>query len=350
MSEAYVRGVASDGSFARARGGCRLNSRAMVEDDTNQTADPDEPTRIRAFLSREVPPMVLGGEFADIREFLSALVFVSFVGGGIAILVIFDRKRGGEPPWALAVGSLLFLLALTLASLEVRRDGSEGRTKAAEEAALQQVSTTADQLRQAYSEVVGSAVEPSVGEDGRRTDASSGVIRSGGGDEGTPPLTPNALPFQPGPRNPAEFVVFWETTYQRIVQYHAEAHRQLRSSYRLAQMSAIAGFLLVAAIGVSAAFAPTKTQSIAAAAVGAVGAALAAYIGRTFNSTYSRALQRSGAFFHEPVVMARLLAAERLLSEYGDSDSVARAEALSTMISAAVNFESGAVPDPDIPA
>ncbi len=149
-------------------------------------------------------------------------------------------------------------------------------------------------------------------------------------------------------KNPAEFVSFWESTYKRLEDYHAEAGRQLRFSHLLAQGAGVVGFLVVLALGIIAARADTTSQAIAAAAVGTVGAALAAYGNRTFNSTYSKALGRSTAFFHEPVVTARLLA-ERLLAEYGDDDTAERAKALTIMISAAVAFDVGQVPSVEVP-
>ncbi len=281
---------------------------------------------------------------------------VVLVGGGIALLVYFHGTKGGDRWWVITLSVAMFLLVLVVAGIFADLDSKEEeRAKIDQQRALDQVTTTADQLRNAYREPLRSDVEAeglepdrSDGGGGDGAFGTDGAGTTGGPEEGADAQETFVHSTQPGPSNPAEFVVFWETTYKRIVAYHGEAHNQLRSSYRLAQMSAVAGFLLVAAIGISAAFVPSKTQSIAAAAVGAVGAALAAYIGRTFNSTYTKALQRSSAFFHEPVVMARLLAGERLLSEYGDADSAARAQALTTMIGAAVNFESGAVPGVEV--
>jgi hypothetical protein len=141
-----------------------------------------------------------------------------------------------------------------------------------------------------------------------------------------------------GPKNPAEFIAFWESTQGRINDYHQDATSQLRSSYLLAQTASVGGFIVLLGLGVTAAIADTTTQSVAAAAVATVGAALAAYTGRTFNRNYAKALARSTTFFHEPVVMARLLAAERLLAEYGDRDDE-RAKALTAMVQAAVSFD-----------
>jgi hypothetical protein len=145
----------------------------------------------------------------------------------------------------------------------------------------------------------------------------------------------------PRPKNPAEFVTFWESTYKRLEEYHGDAGRQLRWSYLLAQFAAVGGFTLVGLMGWAAANADSGSQAASAAAVGVVGAALAAFISRTFSATYSKTLARSTAFFHEPVVMARLLAAERLLDEYGPGGEQERFKAVTAMISAAVAFDVG---------
>ncbi len=146
------------------------------------------------------------------------------------------------------------------------------------------------------------------------------------------------------PRNPAEFVTFWESTYKRLEDYHEDAGRQLRSSYRLAQLAAVGAFILLLVMGLLAAQADDAAQAAAPAVVATLGAALAAYIGKTFNNTYTQTLVRSMAFFHEPLVMARMLAAERLLDEYGPENQEERAKALTVMISAAVAFDVGRVP------
>ncbi|MCU1392174.1 MAG: hypothetical protein JWM34_602 [Ilumatobacteraceae bacterium] len=102
---------------------------------------------------------------------------------------------------------------------------------------------------------------------------------------------------------------------------------------------------MVGTLGVIAARAHTATQAITAGAVGTVGGGLSGFISKTFNTTYKETLAQNNAYFHEPVVMARLLAAERLLAEYGD-DKAEKGKALTAMITAAVAFDIGSVPTP----
>lgn len=152
------------------------------------------------------------------------------------------------------------------------------------------------------------------------------------------------------PKNPNEFLGFWGDTQKQLASYHREARTQLKYAHILAQAAGSLGFILVLALGIAAASADTTSQAIAAATVGSVGAALAAFTSRTFNSTYTKALARSSAFFHEPVVASRLLAAERLLAEYAEEDGLERAKAITAMITAAVDFQLGQIPSVEYPA
>lgn len=192
------------------------------------------------------------------------------------------------------------------------------------------IESTSEALRKVYV----ASVDAGAGKMEGQVDAAASVTRA----------KELLAQLRSSPRNPAEFVTFWESTYKRLEDYHEDAGRQLRSSYRLAQIAAAGAFIVLVVMGVLAAQADDAAQAAAPAVIATLGAALAAYIGKTFNNTYTQTLVRSMAFFHEPLVMARMLAAERLLDEYGPENEAERAKALTVMISAAVAFDVGRLP------
>jgi hypothetical protein len=252
---------------------------------TNQMHDIENHTLCWSFLALcqkpRLDPDVFGLIHADTGTAITAITVVVFLGNLVGILLL------------------------------IYKNNKEEQTRSADR--IDTISDTSVALRNAYA---------SPEESGSRAQSTVGA-----------------------PRNPAEFVAFWESTYKRLENYHGDAGRQLRSSYHLAQVSAICGFTVVIVLGLVAAKSSDSTQTISAAAVATVGAALAAYISQTFNSTYARSLAQSASFFHEPVVLARLLAAERLLDRFGSSDDE-RAMALTMMIKAAVSFDLAEAPKP----
>jgi len=133
-----------------------------------------------------------------------------------------------------------------------------------------------------------------------------------------------------------DFVAIWKNTQDRINSYHSEARSQLRSSYWVMQIATICGFLVILILGIVAATAARSAiQAIVTGGVSAVAAALAAFIGSTFQSTYSQSLRQRMAYFDEPVVMARLLAGERLVTKLDESS--AKTDAIQRIIQAAVS-------------
>jgi hypothetical protein len=60
--------------------------------------------------------------------------------------------------------------------------------------------------------------------------------------------------------------------------------------------------------------AKTTTAAVTTGSLGAVGAALAAYIGKTFIRSQETAASHLRAYFDQPLELSRYLAAERLQS------------------------------------
>jgi hypothetical protein len=114
--------------------------------------------------------------------------------------------------------------------------------------------------------------------------------------------------------DPSALIAYWKASQARLDSYHIEAEAQLRLAYRVAQVVSVLGFCLVVALGIAASVSSTTAKAAVTASVATVGAALAGYIGRTFQHTYERALIQRMAYFQQPVVAVQLLTAERLLS------------------------------------
>ena len=74
----------------------------------------------------------------------------------------------------------------------------------------------------------------------------------------------------------------WEVTHSRIDFYHQIATGQARQSFAAAQLAAGVGFILIVFFAVLATLAHNSAGAITVGALGAVSAALAGYIGRTF--------------------------------------------------------------------
>lgn len=74
----------------------------------------------------------------------------------------------------------------------------------------------------------------------------------------------------------------WELTHSRIDLYHQIATSQARRSFAAAQVASAAGFILLFIFAYSAAHLKSPANAITTGALGAVSAALAGYIGRTF--------------------------------------------------------------------
>ena len=106
----------------------------------------------------------------------------------------------------------------------------------------------------------------------------------------------------------------WEVTHSRLDLYHQIATGQARRSFFTAQASIIAGFVLLVTFALLSVRAQTTASAITTAGLGAVSAALAGYIGRTFVRSQESAAAHLRAYFDQPLEFSKFLAAERLLS------------------------------------
>ncbi|MEV6197306.1 hypothetical protein AB0M19_33470 [Streptomyces sp. NPDC051920] len=109
--------------------------------------------------------------------------------------------------------------------------------------------------------------------------------------------------------------VLWDVTEKRLAYYHKIVTRQAEQSFRNGQVAMSAGFVVLI-LGASLALtADTTAKTVVAGTLSAIGAAIAAYIGRTFVRSQESASQHLLMYFRQPLELSRNLAAERLLAE-----------------------------------
>lgn len=130
--------------------------------------------------------------------------------------------------------------------------------------------------------------------------------------------------------------VLWELTNARLDQYHRIATGQARRSFTTAQSAIVVGFLLLIGFAVLSFRTNSTAVSITTAALGAVAAALAGYISRTFVRSQETSAKHLRAYFDQPLEFSRYLAAERLLSGQPDTKPEDRDALLQIIIKAMV--------------
>lgn len=105
----------------------------------------------------------------------------------------------------------------------------------------------------------------------------------------------------------------WNQAQNRLNAYHRLASSQSQFSFVMLMSVATAAFGIIGVVAWQAADARTTGGAVAGGAVGAVVGALAAYVNRTFQRIHREATSRLSAYFAQPLLLTRLLAAERLL-------------------------------------
>lgn len=123
----------------------------------------------------------------------------------------------------------------------------------------------------------------------------------------------------------------WEATHARLDLYHQIATGQARTSFRNAQIAMVAGFLLLILFAGIALWASTTAVAIVAGGLGAVSAALAGYVAKTFIRSQEAAATHLRSYFDQPLELSRYLAAERLVAD-GELSQEQRGEILSALV------------------
>ncbi|MFI5739141.1 hypothetical protein ACIA9I_12300 [Streptomyces anulatus] len=127
----------------------------------------------------------------------------------------------------------------------------------------------------------------------------------------------------------------WEATHARLDLYHQIATGQAKTSFRNAQVAMGTGFLLLVLFAGIALWASTTAVAIVAGGLGAVSAALAGYVAKTFIRSQEAAATHLRSYFDQPLELSRYLAAERLVAD-GDLTQEQRGEILSALVQAMV--------------
>ncbi|MGA5893925.1 TRADD-N-associated membrane domain-containing protein [Streptomyces venetus] len=123
----------------------------------------------------------------------------------------------------------------------------------------------------------------------------------------------------------------WSLTHRRLDLYHEIATNQARRSFVSAQISMGVGFALLVLFVVLALNVSNATGAIVTGGLGAVSAALAGFISKTFVKSQQSAADHLKAYFDQPLEFSRYLAAERLLADTGLPDDK-RAEVVAMLV------------------
>lgn len=132
----------------------------------------------------------------------------------------------------------------------------------------------------------------------------------------------------------SDFFQLWNVNQKRLDYYHEIATAQARQSFRNAQYAMIVGFAVIVVAAVAIVRAQNSTGAAIAGALGAVGAGLAAYVGRTFVKAQEESANHLRSYFAQPLELSRYLIAERLLDKASiDSrDAAAKEVALAILL------------------
>ncbi|TMR03396.1 hypothetical protein ETD83_10850 [Actinomadura soli] len=124
----------------------------------------------------------------------------------------------------------------------------------------------------------------------------------------------------------------WEVTQKRLDYYHQIATSQARTSFRNAQAAMVIGFVLLAVFATMAATADSTAAAAVTGALGAVAAALAGFISRTFVRSQDTSASHLRSYFDQPLEFSRYLAAERLLNSVQQLNEEQRAAILADLL------------------
>jgi hypothetical protein len=129
-----------------------------------------------------------------------------------------------------------------------------------------------------------------------------------------------------------ELSKLWTLTHRRLDLYHQIVTGQARRSFGAAQISMAIGFVVLIVFCVLVIKAPTSAASVTVGGLGAVGAAIAAYIGRTFIRSHEVAASHLREYFDQPSELSHYLLAERLLADAQDLAPDQRDATLSSLV------------------
>ncbi|MEU6568760.1 RNA-binding domain-containing protein [Streptomyces parvulus] len=284
--------VSSDGEVA-----IRVGSGITTIPASNFTSDsPHTPNSNRIFPEDQAALQNRRRAFR--RRNVLIITIAAFVLPGALFLVRFLQ---GKDPASLAPGTALLSFSILLSGLAIELVGWRPQDE--------HVAQTRERVRQAEAELEEELRSP-------HADASQSEAE----DEEQARLTLSAL---------------WTVTHRRLDHYHGIALEQAAKSFRNAQIAMTIGFILLVSFAAVAFFASTTAGAVVAGALGAVSAALAGYVSRTFVKSQETAAEHLRAYFDQPLEFSRYLAAERLITD-ARLERQQRAEILSSLVQAMI--------------
>ncbi|MFG2962739.1 hypothetical protein ACGFZS_05565 [Streptomyces sp. NPDC048288] len=158
-------------------------------------------------------------------------------------------------------------------------------------------------------------------------------------------------PHEDPPETPSEerreahrlaLALLWEVNHSKLELYHKIATRQASMSFWSAQLAMFLGFGMLGLFVAVAYDASTTAGAIVAGGLGAVSAALAGFIGKTFVRSQEAAAGHLKAYFDQPLEMSRFLAAERLVADSGMTQE--QRAAITAELARAIVARPGATP------
>ncbi|ALV48132.1 hypothetical protein ASR50_34465 [Streptomyces sp. 4F] len=260
----------------------------------------------------------------DLDSPIARVLGAAGVAGAIGLVSLLK-----PPDWALLIGLVAFVTlvasGLIYASASESRDISEGR----------------ERVREAERDVEG-ALRGS-----QAIFANTGTMRvrlipaPADGDAGEPQREEDAAALEE--RRDLALSRLWRLTQARLDLYHTIATTQARRSFVSAQFAMVAGFFMLTAFVVLALNVSSTSGAIVAGGLGAVSAALAGFISKTFVKSQQTAAEHLKAYFDQPLEFSRYLAAERLLADANLPDEQ-RAEVVAALVQTVAAGPAGAAP------
>ncbi|MEU8919509.1 hypothetical protein AB0D10_01060 [Kitasatospora sp. NPDC048545] len=113
-------------------------------------------------------------------------------------------------------------------------------------------------------------------------------------------------------KNHTELATLLEINQRQIDQYHAIATGQADRSFVTAQRAMASGLLVIMACFIAGLMVPSNEVRWFLGALGAVGAAISAYLSKTFLFVYKESQAQLNRYFDQPVLNGYYLTAERL--------------------------------------
>lgn len=237
-------------------------------------------------------------------ELHTPMLVVTLVGGIVAAITgaalgSVQSESSPLPDWVVVVSAVgLALVALGLAwAVEARDQANRRRSKEIRD----RVRSAEDGLSKAIEETVH-ADDP----DDRRLDEALFLSR------------------------------VWQSVTARLDQYHDDAQSQGRRAFNAAMAAMSVGFLITVGCGAVAVFlATTNTGAVVIGSLGAVSAALAGFVARTYLRAYESVSGQLQGYFSQPVEASRYLSAERAIHVSGLPED-ARRDLMKALVSAMV--------------